>query len=279
MVAWVVELWGQVESWLLALVDSAWALPVLFATTAGDGFFPPIPGETVIVMLAVAAQSGGGVAWGIVLVVAALGAWCGDQLAYALGRALGTRALPALRGARGRRAVEWATRSLDRRGASVVLGARFVPVGRTAVNVTAGAVGFSRRRFMALSAVASATWATYSVVIGTLAAAWVGDSPLLAVVVGVVGGILLGVLVDTVVRLRAARRERALAPVTGPVPIPAAVAALAVPGGAPEETDPALVPRRPRRPGGAGTHEGPGRRPGPSARSRDASVRTRRAGR
>lgn len=242
MVAWVVELWGQVESWLLALVDSAWALPVLFATTAGDGFFPPIPGETVIVMLAVAAQSGGGVAWGIVLAVAALGAWCGDQLAYALGRALGTRALPALRGARGRRAVEWATRSLDRRGASVVLGARFVPVGRTAVNVTAGAVGFSRRRFMALSAVASVTWATYSVVIGTLAAAWVGDSPLLAVVVGVVGGILLGVLVDTVVRLRAARRERALAPATGPVPVPASVAALAVPGGAPEETDPDLVP-------------------------------------
>ncbi len=121
------------------------------------------------------------------LAVAALGAWCGDQLAYALGRALGTRALPALRGTRGRRAVEWATRSLDRRGASVVLGARFVPVGRTAVNVTAGAVGFSRRRFMALSAVASVTWATYSVVIGTLAAAWVGDSPLLAVVVGVVG--------------------------------------------------------------------------------------------
>ncbi|MGW6227001.1 DedA family protein, partial [Cellulosimicrobium cellulans] len=163
MVAWVVELWGQVEAWLLALVDSVWALPTLFATTAGDGFFPPIPGETVIVMLAVGAQSGGGVAWGLVLLVAALGAWCGDQLAYALGRALGTRALPALRGPRGQRAVAWATRSLDRRGASVVLGARFVPVGRTAVNVTAGAVGFSRRRFMALSAVASVAWATYSV--------------------------------------------------------------------------------------------------------------------
>src|SRR5690606_41403920 len=101
MVAWVVEAWGQVEAWLLALVGSVWALPVLFATTAGDGFFPPIPGETVIVMLAVGAQSGGGVAWGLVLFVAALGAWCGDQLAYALGRALGTRALPALRGPRG----------------------------------------------------------------------------------------------------------------------------------------------------------------------------------
>ncbi|WP_435737336.1 DedA family protein [Cellulosimicrobium sp. PMB13] len=213
MVTWVGELWGQVESWLLALVDSVWALPALFATTAGDGFFPPIPGETVIVMLSVGAQSGGGVAWGLVLLVAALGAWCGDQLAYALGRALGTRALPVLRGPRGQRAVGWASRALDRRGASVVLAARFVPVGRTAVNVTAGAVGFSRRRFMGLSAVASVVWAAYSVAIGTLAGAWLGDSPLLAVVVGVVGGVLVGVAVDAAVRFRAARREQ-----SGPTP-------------------------------------------------------------
>ncbi|WP_251149832.1 DedA family protein [Cellulosimicrobium sp. Marseille-Q4280] len=222
MVTWVGELWGQVESWLLALVDSVWALPTLFATTAADGFFPPIPGETVIVMLAVGAQSGGGVAWGLVLLVAALGAWCGDQLAYALGRALGTRALPALRGSRGQRTVGWAARALDRRGASVVLAARFVPVGRTAVNVTAGAVGFSRRRFMGLSAVASVVWSAYSVAVGTLAAAWLGDSPLLAVVVGVVGGVLVGVVVDAVVRVRAARRERSVltSGVTNPDPSP-----------------------------------------------------------
>lgn len=100
--------------------------------------------------------------------------------------------------------------------------------------MTAGAVGFSRRRFMALSAVASVAWATYSVLIGTLAAAWVGDSPLLAVVVGVVGGILLGVLVDTVVRLRAARRERDTDLAAGPAPSPA-------PGAGTPETDAALV--------------------------------------
>lgn len=222
MVAWGMQLWGQVEAWLLALVDSVWALPTLFATTAADGFFPPIPGETVIVMLAVGAQAGGGLPWGIVLLVAACGAWCGDQLAYVLGRGVGTRTLPVLRGPRGQRAVGWATRALDRRGASVVLAARFVPVGRTAVNVTAGAVGFSRRRFMALSAVASVVWSAYSVAVGTLAAAWLGDSPLLAVAVGVVGGILVGVVVDAVVRLRAARQERSAEAETAVAEEPAA---------------------------------------------------------
>ncbi|MCB7136086.1 DedA family protein [Cellulosimicrobium marinum] len=199
MVAGVVEMWRGVESWLLALVDSAWALPALFGATAVDGVFPPVPGETVVVLLAVAAQSGGGVAWWLVVLVAALGAWCGDQLAYALGRAVGTRGLPALRGSRGTRAVAWAARSLDRRGAAVVLGARFVPVGRTAVNVTAGAVRFSRRRFMALSAVASAGWAAYTFAVGTLAARWFDGNPLLAVAVGVAVGTVVGVVVDRVV--------------------------------------------------------------------------------
>jgi membrane-associated protein len=211
MVDGIVALWGQLEAWVLALVDSAWALPTLLVTTALDGLFPPVPGETVVVSLAVAAQSGGSVPWWVVVLVAAVGAWCGDQLAYAVGRAVGTDRVRGLRGPRGRRAVAWASDALARRGASVVLGARFIPVGRTAVNVTAGAVGFPRRRFMALSAVAASAWAAWTVAVGTLAARWVGDRPLLAVAVGVAVGTVVGIVVDRVVTVRAARRESAAA--------------------------------------------------------------------
>ncbi|WP_171905413.1 DedA family protein, partial [Cellulosimicrobium cellulans] len=108
----------------------------------------------------------------------------------------------------GRRAVAWASGALARRGASVVLGARFVPVGRTAVNVTAGAVGFPRRRFMVLSAVASTAWAGWTVAVGTLAARWVGDQPLLAVAIGVAVGTVVGVVVDRVVAARSGRGTR-----------------------------------------------------------------------
>ncbi|GAA1712995.1 hypothetical protein GCM10009809_06400 [Isoptericola hypogeus] len=212
MIDAIATLWGQAEAWLLALVSSAWAYPTLFAATAADGLFPPMPGETVVIMLAVGAQSGGGVSLVLVVLVAALGAWCGDQLAFSIGRALGTRRVPFLRGPRGRRAVQRAARSLDRRGASVVLAARFVPVGRTAVNVTAGAVGFSRRRFMALSAVASAAWSGYSVLIGLVVGRQLGSQPLLAVAVGVVTGVALGAVLDRVV---AARYARAAAPRAG----------------------------------------------------------------
>ncbi|MFC8921942.1 DedA family protein [Cellulosimicrobium sp. NPDC057127] len=207
MVDGIVALWGQLEDWVLALVDSAWALPALVVTTALDGLFPPVPGETVVVTLAVAAQAGDGFPWWVVVLVAAVGAWCGDQLAYAVGRAVGTDRVRVLRGPRGRRAVAWAGGALARRGASVVLGARFVPVGRTAVNVTAGAVGFPRRRFMALSAVAATAWAGWTVAVGTLAARWVGDQPLLAVAIGVVVGTVVGVVVDRVVAARSGRGD------------------------------------------------------------------------
>ncbi len=205
----VAQLWGQLESTLFALVSSVWAFPALFGATAADGFFPPVPGETVIIMMAVGAETGQAVNLALVILVAALGAWCGDQVAYVLGRSLGTSRVPFLRGPRGQRAVAWAARSFERRGASVVLGARFVPVGRMAVNVTAGAVGFSRRRFMGLSAVASLAWAAWSVLLGVVAAQPLGDHPLVAVAVGIVVGTVLGFVVDRVLTAWAARGRRA----------------------------------------------------------------------
>jgi membrane-associated protein len=246
------QTWAQLESTLFALVASAWAFPALFVSTAADGFFPPVPGETVIIMLAVGAESGSGVNLALVVLVAALGAWCGDQVAYALGSAVGATRVPFLRGPRGRRAVAWAARSFERRGASVVLGARFVPVGRMAVNVTAGAVGFSRRRFMALSAVASIAWAGWSVLIGVVAAQSLGDRPLLAVAVGVVVGTVLGFVVDRVLSAWGARAagpaprvEPAGAAMTPAPELACAGAGASVPSPAPGVSAPG-GPARPR---------------------------------
>ncbi|MFC8600228.1 DedA family protein [Isoptericola sp. NPDC057191] len=246
MIDAIASLWAQLESTLFALVASAWAFPALFVSTAADGFFPPVPGETMVMMLAVGSETGQGVNLGLVVLVAALGAWCGDQVAYAVGRALGASRVPFLRGPRGQRAVAWAARSFERRGASVVLGARFVPVGRMAVNVTAGAVGFSRRRFMALSAVASLAWACWTVLLGVVAAASLGDQPLLAVAVGIVVGTVIGVVVDRVLTAWGSRTRRPAGPAPTVGPAAAGVA----------QREPALAgfavgPRVPARAAGA----------------------------
>jgi membrane protein DedA with SNARE-associated domain len=136
-----------------------------------------------------------------------LGAWAGDQLAFQLGRSAGTDRLRILRTARGRRAVAWARSALDRRGATFILAARYVPVGRVAVNMSAGALGYARRRFLGVSAVAAVMWATCSTVVGVLTAAWLGGQPLLAMAVGVVVGLVLGLLLDRVLARVWARRD------------------------------------------------------------------------
>ena len=115
-------------------------------------------------------------------------------------------------GPRGQKTLSWARRSLARRGASVILAGRFIPVGRVAVNVTAGTVGYPRRRFVGIDAVASLTWALYSAAIGVGAGAWFKGHPIRAVVVGLVGGMLIGLVLDWALRRRAYRRNRAADP-------------------------------------------------------------------
>lgn len=187
------------ELWVLDLAASPWVYPAMFGFATVDGFFPPLPSESVLITLAVSAHSSG-VPWlPLVLVMGALGAWAGDQIAYQIGRAIGTDRVPFLRSEHGRRMVARAERILARRGASFILAARYVPIGRVAVNMTAGAVHYPRRRFMIIAAIASVMWSLYSAGIGILAAAWLGHEPLLAIAVGIVFGIAAGFVIDKVV--------------------------------------------------------------------------------
>ncbi|MFD6176934.1 MULTISPECIES: DedA family protein [unclassified Isoptericola] len=191
---------AQLEGWVLDLGASLWIYPAMYVFATIDGFFPPIPSESVVITLTVLAHTEG-VPWlPGVLALAIAGAWTGDQIAYQIGRSVGTERFAFLRSARGRKAVEWARHALDHRGASFILAARYVPIGRVAVNMTAGAVGYPRRRFMIYSGIAAVTWGIYSMLIGLAAASWLGHNPLLAMVAGVVAGIVLGIVVDQVVQ-------------------------------------------------------------------------------
>jgi membrane protein DedA with SNARE-associated domain len=81
-------------------------------------------------------------------------------------------------------------------------------VGRVAVNMTAGAVGYPHRRFVGLTALAACSWAVYSAAIGLGAGAWFKGHPLGAIAVGVVGGLIIGVGLDSVLGLVQRRRDR-----------------------------------------------------------------------
>ncbi|QCB95183.1 DedA family protein [Cellulomonas shaoxiangyii] len=206
------------------MAGSPWIFPVLYAFATIDGFFPPIPSESVVIALTSLSVSTGRPLLWLVVLVAALGAFTGDQIAYQIGRHVRIRDLRWFRGRRGQSVLDWAERALATRGAAFVIAARYIPIGRVAVNMTAGALGFSRRRFVLLTGIAAVTWALYSTAIGIGSGHVLGhDNPVLGVVVGVVGGLVIGLLVDWVLRRltgmsahRAARRgSRSVAPVEG----------------------------------------------------------------
>lgn len=194
---------------VMQAIASPWLYLVLFAVTVIDGFFPPVPSETVLVAAAAVAASTGEGNLLLLGLVAAIGAAIGDNIAFAIGRGLGTTRFAWMRRPRVAAAFAYAQRALDRRSATLILGARYIPVGRVAVNMSAGALGFPWRRFLPLSLIAGVSWSIFSLAIGLLAGAWIKDQPLLSAGLGIVIALVIGFVID---RIAAARRRREPAP-------------------------------------------------------------------
>jgi membrane protein DedA with SNARE-associated domain len=190
---------------IMQAIASPWLYLVLFAVTIIDGFFPPVPSETVLVAAAAVAASTGEGNLVLLGVVAAIGA----AIAFLIGRGLGTTRFAWMRRPRVAAAFTHAQRALDRRSATLILGARYIPVGRVAVNMSAGALDFPWRRFLPLSLIAGLSWSVFSLAIGLLAGAWIKDQPLLSAGLGIVIALVIGIVID---RIAAVRRRREPAP-------------------------------------------------------------------
>lgn len=190
------------------LAGSPWVFVAIFAFAAIDGFFPPIPAESVIVALAAISVSSAAGQPSLLLLgaAAAVGAVVGDNIAFTIGRAVGVERFDPAHRPRLARTVDWARRELDHRATMLILTGRHIPVGRVAVNMTAGATGFPRRRFLPISAVAAVIWAAYAVLVGMLAGAWIEENPILGALLAIVVAAILGYLVDRVLERRRRRR-------------------------------------------------------------------------
>ncbi|WP_062303344.1 DedA family protein [Demequina subtropica] len=187
----------ELEIWVESLMESLWIYPSVFLLSLIDGVFPVVPSESVVIATATAwKQTGTPWVW-LVWIFAAAGAWCGDQLAYLIGSKLDVRKHPFFARAGMRKTLDWAESTLERRGTTFIIAARFIPMGRVAVNLTAGALRYPRPWFMIVDAVAVVIWATY----GTALGIWAGsifENLLVSIAVGVVGGILIGILIDKI---------------------------------------------------------------------------------
>lgn len=192
---WLTDWIGALEEWTLTLTESLWIYPSVWALSMIDGIFPVVPSESVVIATATAwSQTGTPIIW-LTWFFAALGAWCGDQFAYWVGSRFDVRKHPFFGRPSMRKTLDWAETTLEKRGTTFIIAARFIPLGRVAVNLMAGALRYPRKWFMTVDAVAAAIWATYGSLLGIFAGS-ISDNILVSITIGVVGGIVLGFLID-----------------------------------------------------------------------------------
>nr|WP_218847342.1 DedA family protein [Psychromicrobium silvestre] len=197
----MIAFFGSLNELIAHSAGQWWVVPIVTLFCFIDGFFLFLPSETAIVALAsIALHTGEPNIW-LLMAGGAFGAILGDNMAYWIGSKIGTSRFRWMRRPRVAKAFDWARMELDKRGAVLVLTARYIPVGRVAVNFTAGATRYPWRKFVWLDAIASITWSAYGVAIGTFAGHWIKNNHLLGVGIAIVFAIIIGFLVDHLVKL------------------------------------------------------------------------------
>jgi membrane-associated protein len=191
------------------VTDSAWTYLLLFAFALLDSVIPLVPSETAVILAGVLAADGR-LQLGYVILAAALGAVAGDNIAYAIGRWARPWIERRFRSDKARARLAWAERLLRRRGIVLVVMARFIPGGRTAVTISAGMLRMNRAAFLVATVVAGSLWACYGALLGYFGGKAFEEEPWKGFVLAF--GIALGVsmLVETV-RWRLRRRRHATA--------------------------------------------------------------------
>lgn len=189
---------------------SGWAYAIVFLLAFLDVFLPVVPSETAVVTAGVVAGAGE-LSLPIVIVVAAAGAFLGDNTSYLIGRRYGHRATGRFFSkGKGAERLDWAEKQLNQRGGELILVGRFIPGGRTVVTLSAGTLHYPWSRFALFDAAAAIGWALYASLLGYVGgrafedAPWKGLLLALGIAFAVTGSIEL---VRWALRRRKQRRE------------------------------------------------------------------------
>ncbi len=192
---------------LVELVSDAWwTYPLVFLVSMIDAFFPLVPSESVVITAGVVAGAGD-LSLPFVILFAATGAIVGDNISYGLGTWLGEHTVKRLfRSDKARHGFEWAERQLEVRGFYLIVVARFIPGGRTAVTFASGYThGMTWRRFIVADVVAGLIWASYAASLGYFGGKQFEEAPWKGLLLAFVVAAGLAAAVELVRWLRARR--------------------------------------------------------------------------
>jgi membrane protein DedA with SNARE-associated domain len=153
------------ESLTQHVSGSPWTYAFLFGVAALDVVFPLVPSETSVILAGVLAATGD-LVLALVIVTAAAGAILGDNSAYVIGRTAGERLVARFFKGERRKRVDWAEKQVEERGGYLIVIARFIPGGRTAVTLACGLLEMRWHRFIRYDVIAGVLWASYAALLG-----------------------------------------------------------------------------------------------------------------
>ena len=189
---------NEAFGWLKDFSSSPWFYLIIFAIAVLDSVLPIVPSETLVIIGGVSAGLGN--LWiPLVIVVAATGAFIGDNLSYFIGR----------------EASDWVTRRQTRtdkgaarmakiveqvheRGGLLLITARFIPGGRTALTLSCGVTKQPRRWFISWAAVAAVIWGNYAALLGFIGGKSFEDNHTLAFIIAFVSAFSITLVIELV---------------------------------------------------------------------------------
>lgn len=162
----MLELVTQAFDWLKDFSSSPWFYLIIFVIAVLDSVLPIVPSETLVIIGGVSAGLGN--LWvPFVIVCAIAGAFIGDNLSYSLGREASDWVMRRQnRTEKGARRMAAVVEQVHERGGLLLITARFIPGGRTALTLSCGVTRQSRRWFMGWAAIAAIIWGHYAALLG-----------------------------------------------------------------------------------------------------------------
>lgn len=203
---WISDITEKLGDW----ASNWWFLGVIFIIALLDSVIPIVPSETTVIIGGVAVAVGEA-PYPLIAVIGAgaAGAFLGDNMAYAIGKhwsaAFQRRADRTPKFAI---KLAWARIQIKERGGLLLITARFIPGGRTALTLASGITRQPRPWFVGWIAIAATVWATYAAGLARLVGEPFRDDHTKAFWIAFGTALGINVLIETARHFRAKRVER-----------------------------------------------------------------------
>ena len=189
---------NEAFGWLKDFSSSPWFYLIIFAIAVLDSVLPIVPSETLVIIGGVSAGLGN--LWiPLVIVVAATGAFIGDNLSYFIGREASdwvTRRQTSTN--KGAARMAKIVEQVHERGGLLLITARFIPGGRTALTLSCGVTKQPRRWFIGWAAVAAVIWGNYAALLGFIGGKSFEDNHTLAFIIAFVSAFSITLVIELV---------------------------------------------------------------------------------